>query len=144
MHVLDSSAIAVILRRLGGEAVGIIGGEATLSLAGYELGNIVWKECALKGLISHEEAVIRAGEIAKVLEIMRVGSIESSEDFAGVMRLSVELKITFYDASYLYLARKEGIALVTEDEELADRADRIDVRAMNVGGLLREKGESRP
>lgn len=139
MHVLDSSAIAVILRRLGKKAVKIIRGKTTLDLAGYELGNIIWKECILKGHITPEEAMSRAEEIAKILEIMRVELVESSEGFMEVMQLSTELKITFYDASYLYIAKKNRLTLITEDVELKEKAERMNLTAISVGQLLSEK-----
>ena len=50
-HVLDSSAIALILKRLGGESIEVLEESVTTGLAAYELGNILWKEYALKRLI---------------------------------------------------------------------------------------------
>ena len=38
-HVLDSSAIALILKKLGGESIEVLEESATVGLAAYELGN---------------------------------------------------------------------------------------------------------
>jgi len=138
MQVLDSSAIAIILRRLGEKAVEIIRGKTTLDLAGYELGNIIWKECILKGLITPEEAMNRAEEIAKILDIMKVEPVETKA-FMEVMQLSTELKITFYDASYLHIAKKNKFTLITEDAELKEKANKVNLTAISVGQLLSEK-----
>jgi len=128
MHLLDSSAIAIILKRHRAKAVDTLKGKITLGLAGYELGNIIWKECSLKGTITSKEAETRAGEIAKILEIMNIEDIKSNEDFTKTMQLSTELKTTFYDASYLHTAKKNELTLITEDTELREKANKIDIR----------------
>lgn len=47
MYLLDTSAIAILLKRLGREALKYIAGMHTLDLARYEMGNVVWKECTV-------------------------------------------------------------------------------------------------
>ncbi|MCD6529219.1 type II toxin-antitoxin system VapC family toxin [Candidatus Bathyarchaeota archaeon] len=137
-HVLDSSAIAIIFKRLKGEAVDVLEGNFTLDLAFYELGNMIWKECALKNLISLEEGINRAGQLAKVLEVVEAAKIRSSEDFKEVMRLATELRLTFYDTSYLQVAKKRNLPLVTGDRELRDKAREAGVKAMTVSELLKQ------
>jgi len=139
MLFLDSSAIAVILRRLRGKAAEIIRGGATLDLAGYELGNVVWKECVLKGSTTLEEAVKRAEDVAKILEIMRIESVEYTENFVEVMKISARLKITFYDASYLHIAKKNDFTLITSDKELEEKANEINVEAISTDEFLSKR-----
>jgi len=139
MLFLDSSAIAVILRRLRGKAAEIIRGGATLDLAGYELGNVVWKECVLKGSTTLEEAVKRAEDVAKILEIMRIESVEYTENFVEVMKISARLKITFYDASYLHIAKKNNFTLITGDKELEEKANEINVEAISTDEFLSKR-----
>lgn len=139
MLFLDSSAIAVILRRLRGKAAEIIRGGATLDLAGYELGNVVWKECVLKGSTTLEEAVKRAEDVAKILEIMRIESVEYTENFVEVMKISARLKITFYDASYLHIAKKNDFTLITGDKELEEKANEINVEAISTDEFLSKR-----
>ncbi len=139
MLFLDSSAIAVILRRLRGKAAEIIRGGATLDLAGYELGNVVWKECVLKGSTTLEEAVKRAEDVAKILEIMRIESVEYTENFVEVMKISTRLKITFYDASYLHIAKKNNFTLITGDKELEEKANEINVEAISTDEFLSKR-----
>ena len=139
MFLLDSSAIAVVLRRLRRKTVEFIRGNLSLNLAGYELGNVIWKECVLKGLITPEEAVKRAEEVAKTLGIMRIESVGFVDDFMKVMEISTKLKITFYDASYLHVAKKNGFTLITEDKELCEKATEIDVKASSLDEFLNKK-----
>ena len=136
-HVLDSSAIALILKRLGGESIEVLEESVTIGLAAYELGNILWKEYALRRLIGLEEAVRRAEQIAKILEAIQLENIKSAEEFKEVMKLAAQLDLTFYDASYLYLAKKTGMPLVTEDKELLEKAKNASVKALNVDDFLK-------
>ena len=136
-HVLDSSAIALILKRLGRESIEVLEESVTTGLAIYELGNILWKEYALRRLIGLEEAVRKAEQIAKILEIIKLENIASAEEFKEVMKLAAELKLTFYGASYLQVAKRMGIPLVTEDEELSEKAKNVSVKALNVDEFLK-------
>ena len=136
-HVLDSSAIALILKKLGGESIEVLEESATVGLAAYELGNILWKEYTLRRLIGLEEAVRRAEQIAKILEVIQLENIKSAEEFKEVMKLAAQLDLTFYDASYLYLAKKTGMPLVTEDKELLEKAKNASVKALNVDDFLK-------
>jgi len=140
VYILDSSAIAVILRRLKEKSIDVIKDGITLDLAKYELGNVIWKECVLKGTITFEEAINRAENLARILDIMRIEEIESDEDFKGVMRLATKLGLTFYDASYLHVAKQTRSELVTEDTELYEKAKQVGVKSMTVSELLREFG----
>ena len=135
-YVLDSSAIALILKRLGGKSIDALEESVTIGLAAYELGNILWKEYTLKGIISLEEAVKKAEQMAKVLEVIKLENIESAEEFKEVMRIATELKLTFYDASYLQVAKRMKIPLVTEDKELLEKAEHVNVKAINVNEFL--------
>ena len=130
MYLLDSSAIAITLKELHEKSIELLDGKNTLNLAYYEIGNIIWKECVLKRLISPEEAVENAEGIAKILGIMKIEKINSSEDFMEAMKLATRLKLTFYDASYLYVAKRKGLTLVTEDDELYKKAKENDIKVI--------------
>jgi len=137
MYILDSSAIALTLKRLREKAVEVLDGKITLDLSRYELGNMIWKECALRGLISREEAIYRAVDLAEILEFMNMERIGFDEDFKGAMELATRLKLTFYDASYLQIAKRRGLILVTEDKELGEKAEGAGVGTIRVDDLLR-------
>ena len=137
MYLLDSSAIAVTLKELHEKSIELLDGKDTLNLAYYEIGNIIWKECVLKRLISPEEAVENAEGIAKILGIMKIEKIDSSEDFMEAMKLATQLKLTFYDASYLYVARRKGLTLVTEDDELYKKAKENDIKVIKASAFVK-------
>jgi predicted nucleic acid-binding protein len=60
-YVLDASAIGALLERLGERGLKCLEGAVTLDLALYELGNVLWKACRLRGAISEEETLEGAG-----------------------------------------------------------------------------------
>ncbi|MGB9806353.1 MAG: type II toxin-antitoxin system VapC family toxin [Thermoproteota archaeon] len=132
MYVLDSSAIAIILRRFKEKSIELLEGRITLDLALYELGNVMWKEHMVEKLISEEEAVSKVGNLSNILETMEVEKITSSEDLRSIMRLAIEQKLTFYDSSYLYIAKTKKAILVTEDNELIEKAKQADVKVERV------------
>ena len=138
MYLLDSSAIAILLKRFKGEALRYIAGMHTLDLARYELGNVIWKECILRSLISHEDSLSKARHVVKVLNTMKLDSINSEEGYSEAMKLAIKLKLTFYDASYLYEAKRQGLILVTEDKELREKSNKARVNAINVKKYVEE------
>jgi len=137
MYLLDSSAIAIMLGKLRERATEILKDKVTLDLANYELGNIIWKECVLKRRIDVKEAVSRAEKLAKILEILRIEKIKSEADFKETMELAATLKLTFYDASYLYVAKSKKLTLVTDDKELNEKAKQANIESKTVNQLLK-------
>jgi predicted nucleic acid-binding protein len=140
MYLFDSSAIAITLKRMREKSVEVLEGEVTLDLASYELGNAIWKGCVLEKLMSSEEAADKAGGIAKILEIMRMERMGFGGGFGEAMELAIGLRLTFYEASYLYMAKSRALTLVTEDEELYGKAKRADVKAIKVSELVNGLG----
>ncbi|MEN3016244.1 MAG: type II toxin-antitoxin system VapC family toxin [Candidatus Methanosuratincola petrocarbonis] len=116
-YVFDSSSIFEALIR---KRIRLLSGNLTISLARYELGNVIWK----RSMLSKD---LKPGTQAKLLalardglKLMRVIDIEGQEE--GVLNVAEELNIAFYDASYVYAAKVQGLPLVTEDKELRERA----------------------
>jgi len=132
MYVLDSSAIAIILRRFKEKSIELLEGRTTLDLALYELGNVVWKECTIEKLINEEEAISKIGNLLNILETMKIEKIISSEDLRSIIRLAIEQKLTFYDSSYLHITKTKKAVLVTEDDELIEKAKRANVKVNRV------------
>lgn len=116
-YVFDSSTIFKAIKE---NAVEVLAGNLTLDLARYELGNILWKEYALKKRISREELKKLVKLIKDVLNLMETLTVTCHEE--ETLSIAESLKITFYDASYVYYAKNKKIPLVTEDTELMNKA----------------------
>jgi len=137
-YVLDASAIGALLEIMKDKGLIYLKGSLILDLTLYELGNIIWKACRLRRVISEEEALEGAKALAKVLELASRVQFKGG-DVEEVMRLALSLGLTFYDASLLYLAKSKDYVLVTENEELLRQAAVAGVRAIRVEEYLSER-----
>ena len=101
---------------------------AILDLTIYEIGNIIWKEYK-RGKIKDPVLVMKMFE-----EIMRnMKKLSSNQEMLEIFDVAVKNNITFYDALYIYVARKHGLKLVTEDANLLKFPESI-----SLGVLLKE------
>ncbi len=138
-YILDASAVMEAIASLKRDAKDVVGGEATLDLALYETGNALWKWIYLRKILSAEDASRISESLSDALSILRLIRIEL-RDLPKILELSIKVGITFYDASYLYAAKKHGLTLVTSDEELREAGRREQVRVISLEEFLREKG----
>ena len=85
---------------------------AVSSLTEYEVGNVLWRENQQKKLKDPSRIAAIFSEALAPLRKFEVDSI------ANVLEVAIERHLTFYDASYAYLAEKENLKLVTADTDL--------------------------
>ena len=123
VKVVDASAIAALL--FGEPEAGSVAeqlGDARLlapALLGFELANV----CLIKSRRHPEQ---REALAAAFRLRARLGVEEVAVDHDGVLELAADTGLTAYDASYLWLALRLGVELVTLDRRLsqADAASR--------------------
>ncbi len=85
---------------------------AVSSLTQYEVGNVLWREHKQKKLKDPASVATIFSEALKPIRVLEIDSL------ANVLAFAVASNLTFYDASYAYLAEKENLRLVTQDIEL--------------------------
>ena len=85
---------------------------AVSSLTEYEIGNVLWRENQQKKLKNPRRIAMIFSEAIRPLRKMELDSI------ADVLAIAIERNLTFYDASYAYIAEKQNIRLVTQDTDL--------------------------
>ena len=95
----------------------------------YEVINALWKEATLTKAISPQEASEIVKLFAKTLEFVKILSPHPYED--EILSTARELNITAYDASYIVVAEKNGLTLVTEDKKLRTKAEKL-VKAVSL------------
>jgi len=116
VYLFDASAIVNLIKK--GFMKAFIKG-FSLNLALYETMNAIWKEHKL-GRIDEKTAFeyIEVLTMAfKLFEILSIGGYEKE-----VFKLAVKEELTIYDASYLFLAIKNKLMLVTDDEKLKNKS----------------------
>jgi predicted nucleic acid-binding protein len=85
---------------------------AVSSLTEYEIGNVLWRENQQKKLKDPRRIATIFSEAIRPLRKMEIDSL------ANVLAVAIERRLTFYDASYAYMAEKENMRLVTQDTDL--------------------------
>ena len=103
-----------------------LAGQAIQWLTPYEVLNALWKEARLVGSLSIEEALFLQEILAEVMGQMEVLAPIGLE--REVLEYALSHRISVYDASYVVVADRMGLALVTEDSRLSEAArDRVSV-----------------
>ena len=119
MYLFDASSIVNLVKR---GILRVLGQGSTIDLARYEALNAVWKEYLLLKQIDRETMLEFADILSKIFDIIRIENIQGNE--REVIELAAREKLTIYDASYLLLAIKKNLILVTDDEKLKRKASK--------------------
>ena len=117
-RIFDASALVNIIRFLGSEALPYLKGNYILTLTPYEVGNALWKEATLLNRLSIDEALLLMTLIERACRVL---NIVSPRNASLVLRLAYELRLTYYDSSYITASYELDAELVTDDEKLRKR-----------------------
>ena len=113
--VVDASALAAVLfGEPAADDVAIEMGDANLAapaLIEYEVGNTCWKKCRR---YPEQAAVLRTAFGAMKKMRLQLYDVDAN----GVLALAQSLGITYYDASYVWLADWLDAPLVSLDKRL--------------------------
>ncbi len=137
-YVIDANSLLKVVRELGGDAVEVLEGESTLSLAPYEVGNGLWKECSLLDELDSEEASEILDFVGSMMEHMEVISVRKARLLEKALQTASEENITYYDSAYLTVAEREDKILVTEDGDLQKTAEESDVEVLTAAQMLED------
>ena len=128
--LFDASSILTLIRELRGDAPDKLVEGSTVSLAYYELGNALWRECLLLKRISWEEAESLLRTMYAILQSMDVVPLEKEDEGNAVLNTACRFNITFYDSAYLTEANQSKKTLVTDDKKLAKAAENAGVKTL--------------
>lgn len=141
-HVIDANSLLNITRELGEDAVDVLEGETTASLAHYEVGNALWKKCNLFDTLTLEKAEEVLDFVDSMLKSMDVISLRDDELGGATLRTAYDLNVTFYDATYLTVAKNLRLPLVTDDGKLREVAEGTGLSVLSSDELIGELGRS--
>jgi predicted nucleic acid-binding protein len=128
-YLFDSSSIIKALK-LG--KVDVLVGGYVQWLTIYETLNALWKEVHLLRTIPEDRALELIEVLGRLFDFMKILDVRGLE--RGVLEVAVKLGVTVYDSSYIVLARRYGLTLVTEDRRLRAKAQEV-VRCVGVDEL---------
>jgi predicted nucleic acid-binding protein len=134
-HLIDASSLMLLMKTAEIQIVlDYLRTSSILDLTYYEVGNAIWKETCLTKFLTKKESEVLRNRVQTVLsKTDRIPSETSG--FQGAFNISESEHLTFYDASYLFVAKEKGLVLVTEDRELKAKAKKH-VEVQNVATLL--------
>ncbi len=132
--LFDSNAIYRLIMETPEKALDKLEKGSTIYLAHYELGNALWRECRLLKRISIEEAEKSLSLMYAMLTRMQIAFV--NEKGAEIINTANKFNLTFYDASYLVEARKNGKIFVTDDTKLAKIAEVLGVETLSSNKLI--------
>ena len=92
-----------------------------LDLTVYEAANAFWKLWRARQLISFEDASAHIANLSRLRGVMRLIGV-ASLDIEAVHELAKGTGLTIYDSSYVAVAQREGLELVTADEKMRKAA----------------------
>jgi predicted nucleic acid-binding protein len=128
--LFDASSLvyAIKLKRIG-----ILAGNYVQELTIYEVLNALWKETYILRRMSRKEAESLLDVFVRLLSYLKMLDLRGLE--SEVFKIAVENGLTAYDASYLTLARREKLTLVTEDVKLRNVASTM-IRVVSLDEIL--------
>lgn len=99
------------------------GNTAIQWLTVYEVINSFWKETYLLHKLSASEATSLVNVFTKLFQEMVM--LEPRDLEQEILKMAISKGITVYDASYVALAVKHNLTLVTEDQKLSHKVSDI-------------------
>jgi len=101
----------------------LLEGCITIPLAVKESLNSIWKR-VLKGELDKEQAY----KVARgFIDNLMVRVIRQEDLYKDAFNISLNSNVTIYDAMYIALAKKLGLAIITSDKKQRDLAAQIGV-----------------
>ena len=127
----DTSALLNLLLSSGSKSLDTISGQAILDLTKYELGNSIWQFSYLQKKITKKEACALFDTALCVLDTMNVLTINGIE--GDIQNLSIDVGESFYDISYVGVAKKYNLELITDDKKLQKKARECKIKVSDSG-----------
>ncbi len=132
-YLIDASALYTLLKRRRDVVGEIIDASAIIDLTKYEIGNALWVE-GRRGLIENPKRTMRGW--MKLLSFIKEIQLDKGE-LDEVEDLALKLSLPFYDTSYIYIAQRMGLTLLTDDVEMRDKAAKLGVKALTTVEFLK-------
>lgn len=108
-------------------------------LTPFEVGNALWKLYIKRRLDANE--VLNLMELMQEFIELKIFNTIQISGFNEIAILALKRKITYYDASYLYLGKNKDLVLITDDSGLRTNAEIENVEAIDTEEFKRRHQE---
>ncbi len=126
-RLYDASSILNLVRNKDSGSIAILRKQYLLDLTIYEISNAIWRLVYHEKKITQEQSDVLLESILFLTQNMKTVAMTGLEKHT--LELAIKEGLTAYDASYLAVAEKSGLVLVTDDRSL-ERAARRYVKVM--------------
>jgi predicted nucleic acid-binding protein len=92
-----------------------------LDLTVYDVGNALLKEARITKFLTPKE-IKTLEQVTQIILSRTERILNQNVTFQQIMEIAKTEKLSFYDSSYIYFAKQNNIQLVTEDQNLRDKA----------------------
>ncbi|XDF44268.1 type II toxin-antitoxin system VapC family toxin [Saccharolobus solfataricus] len=99
-----------------------------LTLTFYEVGNAIWKEYYI-----HKKVKDPITLSMLFNDLLRRFNVVEDPPLDKVMKVAIDKGLTYYDASYVYVADSLGLTLVSNNRELIRKANAITLEELIKG-----------
>ncbi len=131
-RLFDTSSLLNVVRTKDLRSIGILNKQYVLDLTVYEVLNAIWKLSYREKKITQEQSFALIDSILLLMQRMNTVGIKGLEKH--MHELATKEGLTAYDSSYLALAEKLDLVLVTDDREL-EKAARKYVKVIKTSDL---------
>ncbi|MHB1811951.1 MAG: type II toxin-antitoxin system VapC family toxin [Thermoplasmataceae archaeon] len=135
-YLMDSSSLFKAFFIHSEMKIGVLRNSSISELTIFEVGNVLWKKRDENLMSIPESDLYQVAQRIESVIAFLVRSPISSNELTSIFRLSLETGLTFYDASYLHLARRDGKILITEDKKLSKASTDLRIRTLSIGQIL--------
>src|SRR2546428_6806322 len=121
--IFDASSTYIMIK---GKDLESLRDSSTLDLAFYEIGNAVLQESRMEIIDQRASAAIAQvlQNLAGIMNVVPFGNLNAE----NVLKIARQARLTFYDASYIELAKSNKEALTTDDSPLDIAARRKGIK----------------
>ncbi len=134
-HLMDAASLMLLMKVANIKTeLDCLRTSYLLDLTYYEVGNAIWKDTCLTKFLTKKESEVLRNRVQTVLARTDRIFCEPT-NFPRILDISENERLSFYDSSYLFVAKEKGLILVTEDKGLRAKAEKH-VNVQNVATML--------
>ncbi|MHB1471320.1 MAG: type II toxin-antitoxin system VapC family toxin [Thermoplasmataceae archaeon] len=128
-YLMDASSFFKLLLSPKIDGQNLLENSSITDLTIFEIGNVLWKrkDSNIKDMPAERIIALSKviGNITRDVTTFPITSIE----IPAILTVAMNVKTTFYDASYIYMCHREKLSLISEDVELRKKAVKEKVSA---------------
>ncbi len=128
-YLIDASSFFKLLLSPTIDGQNLLENSSITDLTIFEIGNVLWKrkDSNIKDMPA-ERIIALSKVIGNITRDVTTFPITSTE-IPAILTVAMNVKTTFYDASYIYMCHREKLSLISEDVELRKKAVKEKVSA---------------